>query len=314
MATIKNIIANNCDLNEVINYLLDLNYFDKDSIAQFLILDGPDIINDLLKKYLNNNQNNEIMKLIDELSKIPCQNRNEIVEYYLNNFRGKFSTSTLLYQAVIRNNIELIKSLLEYPGTDINKCYSSYEVVNKSNNHSTMRKIVSPLYRAVERQNLPMLKLILSHKNINLSEGYYCWYEKNGQNKKVITITPLQCAIKQKNMHIIMELLERGAGLFEQKININKFVKLNLDLTNIIVTGFRSSKLKKHITQKKKGFEKAITSSTDLKTYLLTNPEIKYLDILVANLNHAIRNKSCIQELSAMKKLIAEYIIKKIEN
>ena len=290
---ILNLISENCELGELVDYLKKLGFASK-TISNFLLLGGPDPINSAFKDYFITTQYDKIVDLLEKLRTYPHNgDTNPFLGHYLNNYKdSKHKVASLLYKAVCCGNAKLVKSLLVYPELNVDRCFEYYKretgpdrqvtdndtmITNSIPGIETIRtERASPLFISIDLNELEIFELILT-RDPDVTTKYYSSKEVldpfKEPKKETKTYTCLQLSILKRNPTFVLKLLERGAGIPSQKVSISDLVKLNLDLKNIPVVGLKTSVLGRKVSRKTKGFKTAITNSKELTDFLSTNPQ-----------------------------------------
>lgn len=195
-------------------YLIDQKYD-----LTFVDIDGNTVLHHIVSMNVNEK---EIVELIDRVleetykSLLNIKNNEGITVLDLATNVGKkkvFSRlvqdSTILHEAVNKDNIEMVKLLVEN-GVD----------VNKENEYS-----YTPLHLAVEKNNIEIVRFLVENKaNVN-SENEY-------------SSTPLHLAVSKNNIEMVRLLVENGADVNKENENSNTPLHLAVDKDNIEMVRF----------------------------------------------------------------------------
>ena len=119
---------------------------------------------------------------------------------------GFVEESTVLFLAVEKKNLEMIKLLLSVDDIDVNFPYKSKKI------STTIEE--TPLYKAFELGETEIVKILLENQKINVNIPY----KSQGKGKKILKKTTiLHDAVKNEDIELIKLLL--------QNKKINKKVK-----------------------------------------------------------------------------------------
>lgn len=171
-----------------------------------------------IEKLIDLNNFEFIPSNLDKESLFNCFCRNGylyLVESLINNIdvNKKVNEKTALYEAIEKENLEIIQLLLNKKEIDVNiKSTVTFEKLMKSRaDCATFKCEVTPLYQAIEKENPKIVELLLLNNQeiqVNLKSiiHEYIGYQKTEKRHE---ITPLNRAIKGENLDIIQLLLSR---------------------------------------------------------------------------------------------------------
>ena len=156
----------------------------------------------------------EILQILINKNILDVNELNEIYGPIGPSYLYMFKKLTSLHIAVINENYDSIKVLLNSINIDIN-------CVELDRDFYGGIKEPTPLIIAIEKENSKIVQLLLSKSEINLN--YVCYYyhhqvpcEGDEYDEPISILTPLQLAVEKENKEIIQILLET------KKIDINE--------------------------------------------------------------------------------------------
>lgn len=228
--------------------------------------------------------------LINSLSDDPNQLSDSI-----NKLGVKYENSevreTLLYVAVESKNTAAVQMILDVDGVNPNNGYSLIESVTRTEptdmhcdtgySSTTYTNIShSPLYAAIFNGHQDIFNLLINHSATNIFIG-----KENHSNKSQSLFnltTPLSQAVKSHRKAMIESLLQNGAGIIKETLNISDMINLGVNFNAMIILGLRTAFLGKRISRNRPGFAEAITNLSELKDHLSENRQLDVSRLLKA--------------------------------
>lgn len=173
--------------------------------------------------YAVERNNLEIIKLLLENPNIDVNRKSHTYkkawyQYEKDENIVEFAEMAPLHSAVIYDNLEIVKLLLDYPYTDINS--KIYYMCHKGSSFSEGKtELKTALHIAVENSNYEMVKILINHPSIDANILSYIF-----ESEKEFQMTALHIATLKNQSSIVKLLLDSGKIDIGIKDNLGRTV------------------------------------------------------------------------------------------